>query len=359
MEILSKSRKKTAVQVRNEIIRFLNLEMPQRVAIIADSDEDGITSAVQMKKFLDSQKHISEVFFYDHYADWNSGVANELSAFSPQKTIFLDLADDVVSGILAGAGSYTGKFVTLDHHQRRQIKNNKFDFIFFKPDDFSEVETSRYPISKVVHDLFGGVDWICAIGIIGDYAFVQWKDFLEKVQKKYSISFEDLSDLAGFVAATELMHTERKPELFSLLCSAGSPKEIFDSEMFNIKKEYDGEMKKLMRKYKENSVSLVSLDLVFFEADKRLSSKFINILSGADPHTTFVIYEKPDVEYKASFRRGDFRVNCAELARFSVSESENGRGGGHIPAAGATFSPDYLEEFEGRVKQFLRENYKK
>jgi hypothetical protein len=353
------SRKKTLLQVRNEIVRFLNLEMPQGVAIISDSDEDGITSAVQMKKFLDSMKHSSEVFFYDHYADWNSGVSAQLSSFAPQKTIFLDLADDVVSGILASAADYTGKFVSLDHHQRRGIKNNKFDFIFFKPDDFSEVETSKYPTSKIVHDLFNGIDWICAIGVIGDYAFVQWKDFLEKVEKKYSVSFEDLSNLAGFVAATELMYSGRKPELFSLLCNASSPKEVFDSSMFEIKREYDGEMKNLMRKYKERSEPFVSLDLVFFEADKRLSSKFINILSGADPATTFVVYEKPDVEYKASFRRGDFKVNCAELARFSVSGAVKGRGGGHIPAAGATFSPDCLEEFKSRVKQFLRGNYKK
>lgn len=359
MEVVSKSHIKPVSQVRGEITRFLNLEMPQRVAVIADSDEDGITSAVQMKKFLDSMKHSSEFFFYDHYSDSNGALAETLSAFSPNKTIFLDLADDVVSRILLHAGPFTGKFVSLDHHQRSGIKGSRFGFIFFKPDDFSEVETSKYPTSKMVYDLFGGVDWICATGIVGDYAFAQWKDFLEKVEKKYAVSFEGLSDLAGFVAAVELMHPEKKGDLFLLFCRASSPKEVFDSELFALKAEYNREMKMLTADYRKNAERFVFLDLVFFEARKRLSSKFINTISGADPKTTFVVYERPEEDYKASFRRGDFRVNCAELARFSVSGSVGGKGGGHIPAAGATFPPEHLAEFKNRVKQFLGENYKK
>lgn len=63
------------------------------------------------------------------------------------------------------------------------------------------------------------------------------------------------------------------------------------------------------------------------------------------------------VNFGASFRRNDFKVNCGKLAFFAVQEAKKGRGGGHIPAAAATFPRTYLTRLKEKTLFYLRENH--
>ena len=49
---------KTIKAVKDEILNFLDIEKLEKLAIIADNDEDGLTAALQTKKFFTKQGKI-------------------------------------------------------------------------------------------------------------------------------------------------------------------------------------------------------------------------------------------------------------------------------------------------------------
>ena len=115
---LVKKKEPTKLELtQKKVLDFLALGETKRIAVIADNDQDGLTAAVQMKKFLDSKRIDTQVFFYDHYSREISPSANSLFEFSPEKTIFLDLNESFISDSLRQIGKSTGPFVVIDHHQ--------------------------------------------------------------------------------------------------------------------------------------------------------------------------------------------------------------------------------------------------
>jgi len=350
---------KQVADVRKEIISFLSLEEPQRVAIIADNDPDGFTAAIQMKKFLDSKGHDSIIFFYDHYARTSLRFLDLFVSFAPQKTIFLDLGDSLVSECLEAVGHYTGPFVSIDHHLAQGIKNAEFPFSVIKPPVFSAVEPSQYPVSKMIFDLFSGVDWLCSVGLLGDSSEKKWPAVLRNAEKNHKVSSEELRSLESLIRVVMTQYPDRKQELFVEFYKAEKPQDLFNSSFFELKKEYDAKLKALEKEYHLKAERVPSIDLVFFEAKHNLSGTLINKISRENPSTTLVFYEKPGNFYKSSFRRQDMKVNCREMAELSVKGFKDSGGGGHVVASGATFPADKLQEFKKRIIEYLEKNYKK
>jgi len=342
--------------IKKKVIEFLSLKDTKRVAIVADNDQDGMTSAIQMQKFLLSKRVDTHVFFYDHYSRSFSFPQGTFHNFSPEKTIFLDLNEGFISDILLQIGKATGPFLVIDHHQGDVIRNNSYRCLVIKPKSFSEVEPSRYPVTKMVYDLFGGVDWICCVGIIGDFAFEQWADFLKETEKKYKITNSRMREVDDLVACVTAQYPEKINSLFEFLCKAKSPKEVISSEFFALKKLFDSKIAVQKKLYYETAECYEDVGACFFHCDHRISSKLSNIISIENPHKVILIFEQPGNKIKCSIRRQDFKVNCGDLAKIGVAGTTQGKGGGHIPAAGATFPAEYLEEFKKRVRLSLLQN---
>jgi len=350
---------KQVAEVREEIAKFLEIKKPQRIAIVADNDPDGMTAALQVKKFLDKNNHDTIIFFYDHYTRTSIRFLDLFVSFNPQKTIFIDLADDLVSECLEAIGHYTKKFLIVDHHKASGVKNAEFEFKVVKPWDFSAVESAKYPASKMAFDLFHGEHWLCAIGLIGDSASEQWPSVMRNATRKHQASVEDLTKLSDLIRAVMSQFPEEKQGLFVEFYKAKKPQDVLGSPYFKYKLEFDKRLAILEIEYARSHEEVPELDLVFFKGRFKLSSTLINKISKSRPGTTFVFFEQPDHHYTASIRRSDFSVDCGALAKFCVKGFDNANGGGHIPAAGATFPNENLEEFKRRVKEYLKENYKK
>lgn len=341
------------ISTARKAMDFLDLAPKKKIAIIADNDEDGVTSAAQMKLFLESQKVEVMVFFYDHYSRGFSYPKQEFLRFNPEKTVFLDLSDGFVSDILSELGNAVGPFLVIDHHQREVIHGNAFKSIVIKPSTFSKVEPSKYPVSRMVFDLFGGKEWVCSIGIIGDSAQGAWAAFIEKTQKKYKLSKKKFFALADIVTCTTSQYSEKMNSLLEFLCTAKSPKELLKSEYYSLMRLYNARLKVLKEVFYKECQCFDDAQVCFFKCDNRFSSKLSNIISAELPAKTVVIYEQPAGMMKASIRRQDFMVNCGELAKFSTRTIPESKGGGHIPAAGASFPPEHLELFKKNVRHYL------
>jgi len=341
---------------KKKIYDFLDINAVKRIAVISDNDQDGITASIQMKKYLDSKKIENKIFFYDHYSKALSIPVNEFIKFAPERTIFLDLSDGLVSDALLQVGKHTAPFLVVDHHQSEVIRNNSFRCLVIKPKTFSTVEPSKYPTSKMVCDLFYCADWICSIGVIGDFAFDQWNDFLVKVEKKYKIKRAQLNELDSVVGCVSSQYPEKINDLFNFIYSAKHPKELLNSEYFALKRLFDQKLAALKEKYYKEAECFDDVEICFFHAYPRFSSKLSNIISVENKNKVIIIFEFPGAMMKCSIRRQDFKVNCGELAKFGVASTPGGKGGGHIPAAGAMFPPGYLEEFKKRVRMYLLQN---
>lgn len=342
----------TAKNIKN----FLGPLRGKKIAVIADNDQDGLTAAVEMKFFLDSQKAKSIVCFYDHYSRELSYPKEEFIKFNPEKTIFLDLSDGFVSELVGELGNSLGPFISIDHHQREVIRGNAFKSLVVKPNSFSPIEPSKYPTSKMVFDLFGGVDWICVIGIIGDFAHDTWVDFLARVRKKYKLTQKKLLSMDDVVACVTSQYPEKINSLFELMVKVHSPNDLLSSEFVALKKLFDAKLKTLENLFDENAECFDDMQICFFKSDPRFSSRLSNIISQKHKSSVVIVYEQPFEQIKCSIRRQDFLVNCGELAKFAVQGFPDSKGGGHIPAAGAQFPPQYLEKFKERARLYLLEN---
>jgi len=350
---------KQVAEIREEIAKFLELKNPQRIAIVADNDPDGMTAALQVKKFLDKNSNDTIIFFYDHYSRTSIRFLDLFVSFNPQKTIFIDLAEELISECLEAIGHYTQKFLVVDHHKPSDIRNAEFEFKIIKPTDFSKIEPSKYPSSKMAFDLFHGEHWLCAVGLIGDSATEHWPSIMRNATRKYNVTLEDLTKIENLIRAVMSQFPEEKQGMLAEFYNAQKPQNILSSPYMKYKTEFDKRFATLEIEYAKTKEEVPELDLVFFKGKFKLSSTLINKISKERPHTTFVFYEQPDHVFSASFRRSDFKVECGEMAKFCVKGVLNANGGGHTPAAGATFPFEHLEEFKKRVKEYLTANYKK
>ena len=258
---------KTIKQVKQEIIEFLNLEEPKRIMIVADNDEDGITSSLNISLFLEEKGHTVKMAFFDRHL-LKEDFAAVVKEFAPQKTIFLDLGDDFVSEVLDEISDLTQEFVSIDHHKPAKYPKAKFDYLMVTPEDFSEINPSKYPVTKMVYDLFGGKDWVAAIGVIGDSAKEQWEQFLKEVEEKNDLSSQELFYLMKTINSVRIEYRGRRNELVDYLKQINNPKEIFDSEFYKLKEEFDQKIEKIRKDFKENAERYEDIDLVFYFAKK-------------------------------------------------------------------------------------------
>jgi len=335
---------------------FLSIDSLKRVAIVSDNDQDGLTAAVQMKLFFNSKKVESKVFFYDHYTKRFSFPLDFFFEFNPEKTIFLDLNEGFVSDILADIGTKAGPCLIIDHHQSSLVTSAPFRMVIIKPHSFSSVEPSRYPASKMVHDLFGGKDWVCSIGVIGDFAHEQWSDFLNTVSKKYHLPQKKLYELDDILACITSQYPEKINSLFEFLCKAKHPNELLKSEYVVFKNLFEARLKILRDVFYSDAEYYPDSELYFFKSDNRFAGKLSNNISKELPAKVVIIFEQPADKIKCSIRRQDFKINCGELAKAGLVNIPNSSGGGHIPAAGATFPLEYLEQFKKQVRLYLLNN---
>ena len=84
----------------------------------------------------------------------------------------------------------------LDHHKIYHDLNSK-KTVMLKPQlvTHTKLDSSRYPAAKFVYDLSNKIldiqdlDWVAAVGLIGDASTKSWKPFITKVFKKYKIKY--------------------------------------------------------------------------------------------------------------------------------------------------------------------------
>lgn len=352
--------------IKQNLMNFLNLEKNNVFLILTDDDEDGLTSATQLKRFLVNHNKKVNVFFNEKRSILQEDTTESeffkefFDKTNPDLIIFLDLNESIAEKNLVKINTNI-PVIIIDHHPSPKEINFNNPLFVLKPNLFSSIAPSKYSTTKLVFDFFDGINLEknsleAVVGLIGDSAFGEWESFVEDVLKENNISFEDATKISDIIKANYSIKGD-KNELFDFVFENGI-KNILGSKFEDNSIEFQELIKAETKRFDIDAERFDEIELVFFKTKKGLPSKLSNVLSKIHKQT-LVIYAEDDFT-KGSVRRNDFKLNCGGLIEFALGENKSvGSGGGHIPAGGFACLTDYFAEFKKRAIEYARNNLSK
>ncbi len=328
--------------------------------IICHTDSDGLTAAAQLINKLKKMNIGYNIILGSperlrHNNFWKR-IRNDL-------VFFIDIPADQQSSQLIRL-SNKANIVIIDHHKTTIDMNNK-SIIHYYPAIMGVKK--YYPSSKQVYDLFNGIDWMACIGIIGDYGGKQWREFINKVHKKYG--FKECVDEncfdSPFAKYDQLISAARMIKgdkgcikvLRTLINSSDFndfKNKVIDLEEWS--KEVDDYINYIKKDYEQNKEEVN--DTVFYELNNpryRIGSALSTIISTEHPNKTIIIMVERGENTNINLRRQDGKIRVNDLAT-KCAQQVGGTGGGHDKASGATIRTEYKEEFKECIKKELNNN---
>lgn len=279
------------------------------------------------------------------------------------KAIFVDLSLDANIENLKKLGEYTDVLI-IDHH-KFNVDLNLDRIVFAHSELFNkDLDGSKYPASKLCYDLFSTLinieelDWLAAVGLVGDMGYLPWKAFVNKVQNKYNIKIEDDVYSTEIGQAAYMLKRAKdiyeKDITFNLTFKAKNLFEIIQNE--KLIKLNDLAVKERTKWIDLRDKVEKYGDLIIYE----ITPKY-KIGSALSSTLNLNYYSKNTLIVISIFKNKDFmdisardqrrRIKLNELLRAVVKDIPGASAGGHIPAAGCQLDKKYLEEFKKRLIQ--------
>lgn len=345
----------------NPFEKFINsIKKTDKIAIIYHPDVDGVCSAIIVTKALERLERKPSLIFTQkaHEIEITKATITKLRKARISKLIILDLDVDQDPSTIKDVEKFA-KILILDHHIKRADLNSK-KTLMIKAQDISKLSGDQYCASKLSYDLFYSVvdisdlDWVAAVGIFGDKGMETWKDFLRETANKYAVNvkrFEEIEELIDYSRAAQL----KIDKIFETLSSANNMSDVLQSELREHEKVVRRELEHYIKGARRLAEIHNDIELVWYEVAPKynIKSKLASDLSiKYFPKQTVLIITKNTLA-DVSARRQDRKISMHELMLKGL-EGIKGSGGGHIPAAGATFPSKYLELFKENIMKYLK-----
>lgn len=360
-------------ELLNKTKEFLtNISKKDRVCIIHHTDPDGVCAGAILSKIIERLRE-KKIDLRHNQKSTTHALTNETLELIKKKEInkllITDIAPEENPQTLQEASKHV-QILILDHHQiKNEVKSEKI--IFYKPQlIFSGIEPSRYCSAKLVYDLgmmltdISDLDWIATIGIIGDVAYPQWHEFVDKTLQKYKVAQNkdifktELGKCASIINSVDCFGEKHVKKSYKAVYCSKSYKDIFNSEL----KKYDDAINKEIHYWtaqmEKKAEIYPELELIYYEIQPKHTIKSVisTVISFKYPEKTVIVALTDKEEVNASARRQDCRMKMNELMSYATKNIPGAFGGGHIPASGATVPLKHYKEFKRRVMKFLREH---
>ncbi len=330
------------------------------VDIVCHNDSDGLTAAAQLAKFLKSKNigyniYLSSPERLRHPKIWRK-LRNDL-------VFFVDLpVDQQKEEVLKLTNK--ANVVIIDHHKITEDLNNE-NIIHYYPKKLGVKK--YYPASKMIYDIFGGVDWLACIGLIGDYGGSHWRDFIDKVHEKYG--FPKCKDKncfdSPFSKYDQLINSVRIArgdkgcyKILDILINSKNFEEFKEKikEVENIAKIVNDYIEFVLSDFKYNHEYIKEGDVIFYELNnpKFVVGSTISVIKSTEiTDKTIIVITRQEEIANINFRRQDGKYDMSLLAKICASEV-GGVGGGHKKAAGASIPSAKVDEFKECVVRTLK-----
>jgi len=350
----------------------------EKTAIIYDIDGDSIGSAVLIAKTIERLfNYVPKAFIISHDLFSNEkGIFKKINDNKINNVIIVDIAIDEEPKYILEIAKKSNVLI-IDHHQ---IHNdlNKFNILHVNPFFLkTDIEPFKYCTSKLTYDIcckvtdIEDLDWLAGLGIINDYCGEQWKEFLDRIYKKYPslkkgkepYSFDSNFGLIDHMITAGYYYAGLRgcKIAYDTCLEAESPLDILEARIpkarilkkFHI--EVQEEINSIIENWKNYAEIYDNEQLIFLELKTKfaIKSPISTILSIRNPSYTFIIFRKVGDFINVSLRRNDGKIDCGKLAVDATKNLKNAGGGGHSPAAGASIMAKDLEVFKKRILELL------
>ncbi|MEM4263840.1 MAG: DHHA1 domain-containing protein [Candidatus Woesearchaeota archaeon] len=350
---------------------FSSITKKDRVAVIHHTDPDGVCSGVIAAKLVErlrgkkidlrlNQKGNVHFITKQTYKKLKAGKIN--------KVIITDLTVDETPAYFKKIEKFADTLV-LDHHAIYRNFNSK-KTIMIKPQMFCKIPPNTYTASKLTYD-FGcsiaditDLDWIAAVGLIGDIAARSWKAWLTNVFKKYKIKTNKdlfktgLGEVAILISSAESYDVKNVKLSFDILYNSESYKNVLKSKLNRFRKIIDDEITYYLHNIKKQAI--FEGDFIYYEIQPRYHTKspLSTILGLKYPHKSIIVVDTRQNPISISARRNDAKLKINHLLKDAAQGIKGVSGGGHAVSAGALIPKKSFCKFKINLFRLLRKEVK-
>ena len=343
------------------------------VGVLHHTDPDGVSSGVIMAKAVERlrgkkidvriNQSGSDIPLLDE-------TVKRLQQAKVNKLIITDLGVDQRPEPLHAIAQFADILI-MDHHKiYHDVASVKITFL--KPQMMDFARPAAYPAAKFCYDLAAEVvdmedlDWIALIGVIGDCAYDQWKEFVDRVFAKYRLDkkpdiFATIpGQAASLISDTDAMGKEKVHEAFQVLYNAKDYAEVLSSKLQEYRDGVEGEITYWLEHVEDFAEFRDELELVFYFIKPRfgIRAPISTQLSLRHPHKTIIVVRDMDDEMLGiSARRHDEKIAVNELLEQATADLKGANAGGHVPAAGGKIQRSDLGNFKENLLRLLRERH--
>lgn len=346
--------------------QFMHNLLPEdKIAIIHHTDPDGITSGVIINKTIQILRNKkADLTYFQTNGDVHiqEQTVQLMKKQNINKIIITDLGCDQRPDTIEQLSKFA-QVLIIDHHKIYNDLNKIPGVIMIKPQFFNYPKPSAYCAAKLSFDLCSTItdinhlDWIASIGIIGDGAYKQWREFVNNTLKKYKLKKQviyktPLGRATTVLSAAESYNINNVKEEFKIVFNAKSYKDILNSNLKQYHKEVKAAITKAIKSYDKEAEH--HKDLTFYHLKSRffIKSTISNLISLNHPDRTIIIIQDAGDYISFSARRQDGKVEVNSLLENAVRGLKQANAGGHKPAAaGKVLREDYQKFKKNILKQ--------
>jgi single-stranded DNA-specific DHH superfamily exonuclease len=332
-----------------------HLEKAQNPLFFFDNDNDGLTSFLQLQRFIGRGKGIS----IKSFPDLNISYFRRITELNPDYIFILDKA--VVSDkFLDRIKQENIPIVWIDHHQVEEPKDPYINYYnpYLNKKTNEPVAYLSYQITENKKDI-----WLAMIGCISDcYMPDFYKEFAEKFpeltiknpQSPFNLLYSsEIGRIARILDFSLKDTTTNVVQMLKFMMKAKGPLDLLEenTKTEQILKRYN-EINSKYQELMERARKQTNNKLIYFSYSGgfSISSNLANQLKYEFPEKVIIVaYINQDIANLSL--RGD---NVLELTLKSIKDIEGATGGGHRDATGAKVNIDDLPKFKKIAEDLVK-----
>jgi len=318
-----------------------NITSQDKVAIIHHDDGDGFCSGILYYDWCKNKDTEVKQFTYNI----RKSALKDFDLEKFNKIIVCDLAPDFMAEELELIKDK--QVLYADHHPR----NNPI------PKEILELVTEDQgyiPSSRTAGELTNLKPWLSLTGTVTDAGdlYPENQDFINERLKQINLTLDEFKQNITSVTTNFLVFFDKNPaKAFDILQKINSVEEIKNLKQYS--EPVEEEVQKFVEEYETKKEKLGSVNYYYFDPHFSVKVPVAGIISQRNEDA--YIFASPKNNGKNisfSARNTDQKINMADMLRAGVEGLENGKAGGHAPAAGGMILAKDIDKFKNNIKKF-------
>ncbi len=341
------------------IVFIESIKPKDKIAIVHGHDSDSICSAAIIYKLIKKLVKVdAELVVSEFNSILTEKTFSKIKKVNPKYTIIVDIPDMSVE-ILTKLRNVS-KVLVIDHHMPKGYV--KIAYVNPRIYDRESYLPATYLCYKIYEDFFDIKDilWIAGIGTLADMGMKNCLDLFDKLKadKELVDDFkavdETLIEKSLLGKLTQMIEgsmvvKDVAGSIFSLkvLLESKNYKDVLKNKTlrgyYNL---VEKEFKKTEDDFKKNKKIIDSLMLYEIKSKLKIKSSFAGYTQKFFDDKVLIVYQKEGKYFNASLREGrNLEIDLDRLARESIRDIKDSRGGGHPQAAGSRVPISQFKRF--------------